>query len=111
MFPLNFIMYESATNARNPSKRTQQGNNSGSAAVGGSATNGFVVAGGSAAPSNAAGNTNQAGNTSPFKAALVLKVNFIESLPIVSHPFLTPLAKSALCKFATFFYAEKKQRK
>jgi hypothetical protein len=62
MFPLNFIMSGLATNARNPSKRTQQGNNSGSAAVGSSATNGFVVGGGSAAPSNAAGNTNQAGN-------------------------------------------------
>jgi hypothetical protein len=40
----------------------------------------------------------------------VLKVNFIEPLPIASHPFLTPLAKSTLSKFATFFYAEEKAK-
>jgi hypothetical protein len=38
----------------------------------------------------------------------VLKVNFIELLPNVSCPFLTTLAKSALCKFASLFYAEEK---
>jgi hypothetical protein len=37
----------------------------------------------------------------------VLKVNFIELLPIVSCLFLTPLAKSALHEFACLFYAEK----
>jgi hypothetical protein len=50
------------------------------------------------------------GNTSPLKAALVLKVNFIELLPIASHPFLTPLAESILCKFACLFYAEEKAK-
>jgi hypothetical protein len=85
---------------RNPSKHTQQGNDSGSAA------NGSAVGGSSAAPSDAADNTNQAGNTYPLKAALVLKVNFIELLPIASRPFLTPLAKSTLREFACHFYAE-----
>jgi hypothetical protein len=108
--PLNFVMSGSATKARNPSKRTQRGNDSSSAAVGGSAANGFAVGGGSAAPSNAAGNTNQAGNTSPLKAALVLKVNFIELLPIASRPFPTPLAKSILREFACLFYAEEKAK-
>ncbi len=49
-------------------------------------------------------------STSPLKAALVLKVAFIELLPITSRPFLTPLAESALCKFATFFYADEKAK-
>jgi hypothetical protein len=40
----------------------------------------------------------------------VLKVNFIELLPIVSHPFVTPLAKSALRKLACLFYAEEKAK-
>jgi hypothetical protein len=108
--PLDFVMSGSMTNARNPSKRTGQGNNSSSTAVSGSAANGVAVGGGSAAPSNAAGNTNQAGSTSPLKAALVLKVNVIELLPIASHPFLTPLAKSVLRKFACLFYAEEKAK-
>jgi hypothetical protein len=56
------------------------------------------------------GNTNQAGNTSPLKAALVLKVNFIGSVPIASRSFLTPLAESALRKFACLFYAEEKAK-
>jgi hypothetical protein len=67
IFPLNFVMSGSTTNARNPSKLTQQGNDSSSAAVGGSTTNGSVVGGGSTAHSDAAGNTNQAGNTSRLK--------------------------------------------
>jgi hypothetical protein len=45
---------------------------------------------------------------SPLLAALVLKVTFIELLPNASHRFLTPLAESALCKFACLFYAEEK---
>jgi hypothetical protein len=49
-------------------------------------------------------------STSPLKAALVLKVAFIELLPITSRPFLTPLAESNLCKFATFFYADEKAK-
>jgi hypothetical protein len=106
LFPLNFVMSGFTNNARNPSKRTRQGNDSGSTAVSGGATNGFAVGGGSAAPSNAAGYTNQAGNTSPLTAALVLKVNFIELLPIASRPFLTPLAESILRKFACLFYTE-----
>jgi hypothetical protein len=40
----------------------------------------------------------------------VLKVNCIELLPIASRLFLTPLAESALRKFATFFYAEEKAK-
>jgi hypothetical protein len=40
----------------------------------------------------------------------VLKVNFIELLPIASPPFLTPLAKSALSEFACFFYAAEKAK-
>jgi len=40
----------------------------------------------------------------------VLKVNFIESLPIASHPFLTPLAESSLREFACLFYAEEKAK-
>ena len=47
---------------------------------------------------------------SPLKAALVLKVTFIESLPIASRPFLTPLAESALREFAAFFYADEKAK-
>jgi len=44
----------------------------------------------------------------PLSAALVLKVTFIESLPTASHPFLKPLAESALHEFACHFYAEEK---
>jgi hypothetical protein len=40
----------------------------------------------------------------------VLKVNFIELLPIVAHLFLSPLAKSILRKFACLFYAEEKAK-
>jgi hypothetical protein len=104
-------MSGSATNIRNPSKRTQQGNDSSSAAAGGSAIIGSATRGGSAAPSDAAGNTNQARDASPLKAALVLKVNFIDSLPIVSCLFLTPLAEFALREFACLFYAEEKGKR
>ncbi len=45
---------------------------------------------------------------SPLKAALMVKATLIELLPIASRPFLTPLAKSVLCKFACLFYAEEK---
>jgi hypothetical protein len=44
----------------------------------------------------------------PLKAALMVKATLIELLPIASHPFLTPLAKSVLCEFACLFYAEEK---
>jgi hypothetical protein len=37
-------------------------------------------------------------------------MNFIELLPIASHPFLTPLAKSSLQKFACLFYSEEKAK-
>jgi hypothetical protein len=100
----------SATNVRNPSKRTQQGNDSGSAAAGGSVANGSAIGGGSATPSGAAGITTQTGSTSPLKAALVLKVNFIELLPNTLRVFLTALAKSALCKFTCLFYTEEKAK-
>jgi hypothetical protein len=40
----------------------------------------------------------------------VLKVNFIESLPIASHSFLTPVAESSLREFACLFYAEEKAK-
>jgi hypothetical protein len=62
-------------------------------------------------PSDAEGITTQAGSTSPIKAVLVLKVNFIVLLPNASRPFQTPLAKSALSKFACLFYAEEKAKK
>ncbi len=52
----------------------------------------------------------QVTNTSSLKAALVLKVTFIELLPIASRLFLTPLAESALRKFACLFYAEEKAK-
>jgi hypothetical protein len=104
------IMSRSATNGRNPSKRTQWGNDSGFAAASSFPANGSPIGGGSATPSGAAGNTTQAGSTSPLKAALVLKVNFIELLPNASRLFLTPLVESALHKFAYFFYAEGKAK-
>ena len=46
---------------------------------------------GFAATPDAAGNTKKVETVSPLSAALVLKVNFIESLPNASRPFLTPL--------------------
>jgi hypothetical protein len=67
-------------------------------------------AGGSAARANTAGNTTSVLSISSLKAALVLKVTFIELLPIASCPFLTPLAKSALREFAAFSYADKKAK-
>ncbi len=77
---------------------------------GGSTANGSAVGGGFAASPDAAGNINQAGIISPLKAALVLKVTFIKLLPIASCPFLTPLAKSVLHKYACLFYAEEKAK-
>jgi hypothetical protein len=41
---------------------------------------------------------------------MVLKVTFIKLLLIASRPFLTPLAKSFLRRFACLFYAEEKTR-
>ena len=38
----------------------------------------------------------------------MLKVTFINSLPTASHPFLKPLAESALGEFACHFYTEEK---
>jgi hypothetical protein len=49
-------------------------------------------------------------STSPLKIPLVLKLAFIELLSIASRLFLTPLAESALHKFATFFYADEKAK-
>jgi hypothetical protein len=66
--------------------------------------------GGSAARANTAGNTTSVLSISPLEAGLVLKLTFIESLPIASRPFLTPLAKSALRKFTAFFYADEKAK-
>ena len=101
-------MSESAT-VRSPSKRTRRNNDSGSAAViGGFAANGSAVGGGSAASLDAAGNTISEGTLSPLKAALVPTATLIESLPIASRPFLTPLAESVLREFAALFYAEEK---
>ncbi len=57
---------------------------------------------------NTAGNTTSVLSISPLKAALVLKVTFIELLPTASCPFLTPLPESALHEFAAFFYADEK---
>jgi hypothetical protein len=114
-------MSESVT-GRIPSKCTWWSNNRGSAAViggfatnssalrGGSTANGSAIGGGFAASPDAAGNTNQAGIISPLKVALVLKVTFIELLPIASRLFLTPLAKSILRECACLFYAEEKAR-
>jgi hypothetical protein len=95
-------MSRSATNNRsNPSKRNwrspeEDGN--------------FAAVSGSAAPAITAGNTIRVESTSPLKAALVLKVTFIELLPIASCPFLTPLTESTLREFATFFYADEKAK-
>jgi hypothetical protein len=91
--------------SNNPSKRTQRAPkvDGGFAAIGG-----YVARSGSATRADTAGNTTSVASILPLKAPLVLKANFIELLPIASHPFLTPLAKSALRKFATFFYAEEK---
>ena len=47
---------------------------------------------------------------SPLAAALVLKDKFIESLHIMSQPFLQPLATSVLSKFATAYYADEKHK-
>ncbi len=96
----------------NPSKCTHQNNDSGFAAViGGSAANGSAVGGGYAAACDASsGNAKKAAMTLPLSAALALKVTFIESLPIASQPFLTPLAEFVLREFACHFYAEEKAR-
>jgi hypothetical protein len=48
------------------------------------------------------------GIMSPLKAALMVKATLIESLPIASRLFLTPLAKSILREFACLFSAEEK---
>jgi hypothetical protein len=100
-------MSRSATMSNNPSKCLQctPKDDCGFAAIGG-----YTARGGSAGNANTAGNTTSVASMLPLKAALVLKANFIELLPIASHPFLTPLAKSALHKFATFFYAEEKAK-
>jgi hypothetical protein len=74
------------------------------------AANSSTTGGVFAATPGAAGNTKKEGSTSPLSAALVLKANFIESLPNASCPFLTPLAESALRKFASHFYAEEKAK-
>jgi hypothetical protein len=93
--------------SNNPSKRTQRipEEDGGFATIGG-----YAARGGSATHADTAGNTTSVASILPLKAALVLKANFIESLPIASHPFLTLLAESALRKFATFFYAEGKAK-
>jgi hypothetical protein len=99
-------MSGSTTVQASPSKHNQRSNGSGFVAVGGSTANGSAVDGSFAATPNAAGNTKKVETISPLSAALVLKVNFIESLPFASHPFLTPLVKSALREFACHFYTE-----
>ncbi len=97
------IMSRSATMSNNPSKCTRRApKEDGSFA----AVSGYAARGGSAARTNTAGITTSVVIILPLKAALVLKANLIELLPIVSRPFLTPLAKSALREFATFFYPE-----
>jgi hypothetical protein len=50
------------------------------------------------------GNTNEVVTVSPLKAALVSQKVGLESLPIASTPFLTPIAEKCLKDFATFFY-------
>ncbi len=108
IFPLDFVMSGSATNARNPSKHTRRGNDSGSAAVGGP----MALPLGAAPPPLQMQQVTpiKRGIPSPIKAALVLKVNFIESLPIASRLFLTPLAESVLREFACLFYTEEKAK-
>jgi hypothetical protein len=110
IFPPQFYHVRICDQHKKLLKRTQRGKDSGSAAAGGSAANSSAVGGGSATPSGAAGNTTQVGSTSPLKAALVLKVNFIELLPNASRPFLIPHAESALREFACLFYAEEKAK-
>ena len=98
------------TDRANPSKHSRRANDNGFAAVGGFAANSSTVGGDLAATPNAAGNTKKEGSISPLSAALALKANFIESLPNASHPFLTPLAESALHEFASHLYAEEKAK-
>jgi hypothetical protein len=95
-------MSRSVTNNRsNPSKRKLHGPVE---------DGGFATISSSTSPAVTAGNTIRVESTSPLKVALVLKVAFIKLLAIASHLFLTPLAKSALRKFATFFYADEKAK-
>jgi hypothetical protein len=94
-------MSRSATMNPNPSKRSQRVPKE---------DGGCATAGGSATRADTAGNTTSVLSISPLKAALVLKVTFIESLPIASRPFLTPLAESALREFAAFSYADEKAK-
>ena len=72
--------------------------------------NGSSAAGGSAAPDKTAGNTNEVVTVSPLKAALVSQKVGLESLPVASTPFLTPIAEKCLKDFATFFYTEDKAK-
>jgi hypothetical protein len=99
--PPHTIMSRSATMNTNPSKHSQRVPKE---------NGGFAAAGGSAAHADTAGNTTSVLSISPLKAALVLKVTFIELLPIASRPFLTPVAESALREFAAFFYADEKAK-
>jgi hypothetical protein len=103
-------MSGSTTVQASPSKGNWRSNDSGFAAVGGSAANSSAVDGGFTTTPNAAGNTKKVETISSLSAALVLKVSFIDLLPFVSCLFLTPLAESALCKFACHFYAEEKAK-
>ena len=106
-------MSEDATAQRNSSKRTRRSTEGGgcAAASGGRAAGSATAASGGGCAANQAGSTKQAGNTtSPLAAALVLKDKFIESLHIMSQPFLQPLATSVLSKFATAYYADEKHK-
>ena len=94
-------MSRSATKNSSPSKRSRRAPEE---------DGGCAAAGGSPARADTAGDTTSVPSISPLKAALVLKVTFIESLPIASRPFLTPLAESALREFAAFFYADEKAK-
>jgi hypothetical protein len=96
-------MSGSVTVQASPSKCNWRSNDSGFtavggfAAVGGSAANGSAVDGSFAATPDAAGNTKKVETISPLSAALVMKVNFIEShLPHIrfSPPLLSPLYMS-----------------
>jgi hypothetical protein len=103
-------MSGSTTVQESSSKCNWRSNDSSFAAVGDSAANGSAVDGGFAATPDAAENTKKMETISQLSVALVLKVNFIKLLPIASCPFLTPLAESALCGFASHFYGEEKAK-
>ena len=75
-----------------------------------SAAGSSLANGGSTALTKNAGNTNEAVTVSPLKAALVLQKVGLATLPEASTPLLIPIAEICLKYFATFFYANNKEK-